>query len=180
MLLYSRIFECQQRWNVLMGLFSLVKFKFDFLLTLRLPESAGRLTFAECRLHFSCVFCLILGNGLLGVFIWVQKIAAAPFSESVKLDSHSFQANCFHTAAFVPHWGTERSVGNTSAGPYEELQQCTKATSWKITREAPVSSERAEASGRGSCGSDICSQIQEGQGSADLKNGRGGDGKGHR
>lgn len=111
------IFECQQRWNVLIGLFSLVKFKFDFSLTLRLPENAGRLTFAECRLHFSCVFRLVLGNGLLGVFIWGQEIAAVSFSKSVKLDSHSIQTNCYICM-------TEGCVRNTMAGWYEELQWC--------------------------------------------------------
>lgn len=85
----------------LMGLFPLVKFKFDFLLTLRLPENTGRLTFAECRLYFSRVLCLVLGNGLLGVFISLQEIAAVPFSKSVRLDSLCFQANCIHMAVFV-------------------------------------------------------------------------------
>lgn len=115
------LFECQQLWNVVMGLFSLVKFKFDFLLTLRLPENTGRLTFAECRLHFSRVLCLVLGNGLLGVFISLQEIAAVPFSKSVRLDSHCFQANCLHMAVFVQklfsRCGTERCVSNTIAGP---------------------------------------------------------------
>lgn len=125
-----------------MGLFSLVKFKFDFSLTLRLPENAGRLTFAECRLHFSCVFRLVLGNGLFGVFIWGQEIAAVPFSKSVKLDSHSLQINCCICI-------TERCVRNTMPGLYEELQRCRSRNKPKDQENLLFLSEGAEAPRQG-------------------------------
>lgn len=70
-------------------MFSIVKFKFDFSLTLRLQEHTRRLTFAECRLHVSGVSCLHFvetGRSWFSSRCW---IAAVPFSKSLNLDSLS-------------------------------------------------------------------------------------------
>lgn len=70
-------------------MFSIVKFKFDFSLTLRLQEHTRRLTFAECRLHFSGVLCLRFVKTGCSWFSSRCWIAAVPFSKSLNLDSLS-------------------------------------------------------------------------------------------
>lgn len=54
--------------KTLFMLFSLVKFKFDFSLTLRIPEHIGLLTFAECRLDFSSDLCICFVQMGVGSF----------------------------------------------------------------------------------------------------------------